>query len=388
MTTIVVPLDGSVFAERALRPAYSLAARLEGARVLLMSCAPEDRDVIRRHLDDRAALYSAVVDTETRLLDDDQPADAILATITSEPDTTLCMATHGRGAILASVLGSVAKRVVCRSTQPLVLVGPACRTALLPAEQGRLLVCCDGSTFSNSIIPTAATWLARLQLEPWLVEVVPPDENVESPRQPARNRQDEAAIAAPRPAVDTPCHATLRRKDAGPPRSAESFDRRVRRTAPRGADRDGNPRPRRTHRHAHGQRRHRGRPPRTLPDPDHETADGHPGVPGRRLRASGASPRPRSAGKPDDSGATRQIRVFRIDELRLGRPQDRPGGRATRVQLCPHCLGRGQDVNAAAASRADSTRTWGTRASTNSLSSEANPRRDTLAAPAAAPKRN
>lgn len=195
MTTIVVPLDGSVFAERALRPAYSLAARLEGARVLLMSCAREDRDVMRRHLDDRAALFSTVVDTDTRLLDDDEPADAILATITNETDTTLCMATHGRGAILGSVLGSVAKRVVCRSTQPLVLVGPACRTALLPAEQGRLLVCCDGSTFSNSIIPTAATWLARLQLEPWLVEVVPPDENVESPRQPARNRQDEAALA-------------------------------------------------------------------------------------------------------------------------------------------------------------------------------------------------
>ena len=193
MTTIVVPLDGSAFAERALRPACSLAARLEHPRVLLLSCAPDDVDVIQHLLNDRAELYSAVVDTETRLLDDEDPVDGILKTLAAEPDATLCMATHGRGAILATALGSVAKQVVCRSTQPLVLVGPHCRTALLPAEHGRLLACSDGSAFSGIILPTAAEWCTRLQLEPWLVEVVPPDENVESPRQPYRNREDEAA---------------------------------------------------------------------------------------------------------------------------------------------------------------------------------------------------
>lgn len=193
MTTIVVPLDGSAFAERGLRPAYSLAARVDGARVLLLSCAPDDPDAIRQRLDDRAGLYSTIVDTETRILGAGDPVDGILATLAEDPDATLCMATHGRGAILATVLGSVAKEVVCRSTRPLVLVGPHCRTALLPAEHGRLLVCSDGSIHSNIILPTAAEWCTRFELEPWLVEVVPPDENIESPRRHERNREVEAA---------------------------------------------------------------------------------------------------------------------------------------------------------------------------------------------------
>src|SRR5690606_38161809 len=100
--------------------------------------------------------------------------------VESEPDALLCMATHGRGGIGSTVLGSVATQVVCRSTRPLVLVGPHCRTALLPAERGRLLVCSDGSTLADSIVPIAAEWCGRLQLEPWLAEVVAPDEYPEA----------------------------------------------------------------------------------------------------------------------------------------------------------------------------------------------------------------
>lgn len=193
VTTIVVALDGSAFAERALRPACSIAARLESARVLLISCTPDDIDAARRHLDDRAWLYSEVVPVETRLVENGDPALAILAVVASEPDTMLCMATHGRGGLGAAVLGSVAKHVVCRSTQPLVLVGPHCRTSLLPAERGRMLVCSDASDFSDSIIPVAAQWCERLRLEPWLTEVVPPDEYPQADHQPPRNRQFEAA---------------------------------------------------------------------------------------------------------------------------------------------------------------------------------------------------
>jgi nucleotide-binding universal stress UspA family protein len=193
MTTIVVPLDGSAFAERALRPACSIAARLERARVLLVSCDPDDIDAARRQLDDRASLYSEVVDIETRIVGNGAPADTILAIAAAEPDGVVCMATQGKGGLRATVLGSVATEIVCRSTQPLVLVGPQCRTALLPAERGRLLVCSDGSTLSDSIIPTAATWSDRLRLEPWLAEVVGPDENPEPAHQPHPNREVEAA---------------------------------------------------------------------------------------------------------------------------------------------------------------------------------------------------
>lgn len=191
----MVPLDGSVFAERAVRPACSIAARVEHARVLLVSCTPDDVGGAQHKLDDHASLYGEVVDIETRIVDASDPAEAILAIAAAELDGTLCMATRGKGGIRAAVLGSVSTQIVCRSTQPLVLVGPGCRTALLPAERGRLLACSDGSPFSESIIPTAATWCDRLRLEPWLTEVVGPDENVELSGEPPRNREVEAASA-------------------------------------------------------------------------------------------------------------------------------------------------------------------------------------------------
>ena len=191
MTTIVVPLDGSPFAERALRPACSIAARLEHARVLLVSCTV---DIHMQHrLDELAGLYSDVVAIDTRRVAHGDPAEVLLATAATEPEATLCMATHGRGGITSAVLGSVAKQIVCRSTQPLVLVGPHCRTALLPAEHGRLLACSDGSAFSDSIVPTAATWCDRLALEPWLTEVVGPDENPEPADHRVPNREADAA---------------------------------------------------------------------------------------------------------------------------------------------------------------------------------------------------
>ena len=193
MTTIVVPLDGSAFAERAIQPACSIAARLEQARVLLVSCAPDDSDAVRHELDDRARLYSEVVAIETRIVADGDPAEVILAIAATEPDGILCMATRGKGAIRAKLLGSVSTKVVCGSTQPTILVGPSCRTTLLPAERGRFLVCSDGSALSDSIIPVAATWGNRLQLEPWLTEVVGPDEDPEPAHRPHPNREAEAA---------------------------------------------------------------------------------------------------------------------------------------------------------------------------------------------------
>jgi nucleotide-binding universal stress UspA family protein len=195
MVTVVVPLDGSEFAERALRPACALAARIEDARVLLVSCAPDDAAVVEAHLEDRAGLFAAVVDVHTRIVDDVEPVEGILRTITSTPDALLCMATHGRGGLRTAVLGSVAEQVVRRSSEPLVLVGPACRATLLPGEVGRLLVCSDGSAFSDTIVSAAASWGARLQLEPWVAEVVAPDEAVAFPEQPVQNRVVDAAAA-------------------------------------------------------------------------------------------------------------------------------------------------------------------------------------------------
>ncbi len=193
MTTFVVPLDGSVFATRAIRPACSLAARVERGRVLLVSCVPDDARTTQHELDDLVAQYIDVVDIESRIVDGADTADAIMSIAESEPDGVLCMATRGKGAVRATVLGSVSTQVVQRTPQPLILVGPHCRTTLLPAERGRLLVCSDGSALSDSVVVPAATWCHRFGLEPWFTEAVGPDEDPEPAHRPHPNREVEAA---------------------------------------------------------------------------------------------------------------------------------------------------------------------------------------------------
>lgn len=194
MPTFVVPLDGSECAERALRPACALAARAEGGRVVLVTCAHGSDRASDAYLDDRAALLGDVVDIEVQVVED-RPADGILAAVAAETDALLCMGTHGHGGLRSVVLGSVAEQVVCRSTEPLVLVGPRSQAVLLPGERGRMAVCYDGSDHAAAIAGPAAAYARRLGLTPWLVEVVAPDEVVAFADQPARNRQVEVATA-------------------------------------------------------------------------------------------------------------------------------------------------------------------------------------------------
>jgi nucleotide-binding universal stress UspA family protein len=194
-TTIVVPLDGSIAAETALRPAAAFAARAEGGRMLLIRCTSADPDRARRYLEGRADRFRAVVGIDVDVTTDGPPADAMFDTVERIPGSLLCMATHGHGGVRTALLGSVAEGVVCRATSPIVLVGPRCRTALLPREVGDVVVTSDGSTFSEAILPYAAFWARVLDLTPWVVEVVGPDEEVSPLTDPPRNRQIEAGTA-------------------------------------------------------------------------------------------------------------------------------------------------------------------------------------------------
>jgi nucleotide-binding universal stress UspA family protein len=191
-TTVVVPLDRSVLAETALRPAAAFAARAAEGRVLLITCDPADADRARWYLADCAERFRTVVDVDVEVVTNRTPADAILAMTMGIPGSLLCMATHGHGGVRRALLGSVAEEIVCRATTPILLVGPRCRTALLPGEIGNVVVTSDGSTFSEAILPHAAAWARTMDLTPWLVEVVGPDEEVNHPDQPPRNREIEA----------------------------------------------------------------------------------------------------------------------------------------------------------------------------------------------------
>ncbi len=106
------------------------------------------------------------------------------------------MATHGRGGLGETVLGSIAAELVCSVSGPLMLVGPSFRSAPLPGEVGRMVICTDGSSHADSIAPHAARWVTRLDLSPWVVEVVRPNEQVSIDDEPIRDLEGESAITA------------------------------------------------------------------------------------------------------------------------------------------------------------------------------------------------
>jgi nucleotide-binding universal stress UspA family protein len=199
MPTFVVPMDGSSFAERALRPAASLAARHDSGsdpgRLLLLGCSWPQDPPIEARLEDRAELLRGVVDVEVRILEGVDPAEGILSTLAAGDDHVLCMATHGRGGVRAALLGSTAEAVLCRVTEPVVLVGPAVGSTVLAGEHGRLLACSDGSPFADEIAPVASAWATTQAMDPWLVEVIQPDEGVHAPGEPPVVELRQAAEA-------------------------------------------------------------------------------------------------------------------------------------------------------------------------------------------------
>ncbi len=159
---IVVPLDGSALAERALPPAEALA-RAAGARLLLVRVVTDDGGSVaggsdaREYLDGIArASHERGVEATTAVLSGEAAA-AIVDEARRQGADLIAMATHGRGGLGRWVYGSVAEAVLARATAPTLLVrawqaghGPA---PLRPG--GRLLVPLDGSDFAEEALPVA-----------------------------------------------------------------------------------------------------------------------------------------------------------------------------------------------------------------------------------------
>lgn len=170
-TAIVVPLDGSEFAERALMVAGALGEQL-GADLVLVSAPEEDRDAARDYLNQVSNEARAPI-LETIVADDLAPADAIVDAVRHGPNRVVCMTTHGRGRFRWAMIGSVAEDVVSRSAIPVVLAGPRCRTEPV-GSLARIVVCVDGSPASEAVIPHACEWARGLDLEITLAFVIHP----------------------------------------------------------------------------------------------------------------------------------------------------------------------------------------------------------------------
>lgn len=140
--TILVPLDGSRFAEQALDQARKLAWRSD-ATIVLVSALPDGNETeLEEHRSsrwtvralragvDRASCYLMGVaeklrqegmKVQTKVVQG-TPAESILEVSEKEHADLIVMATHGRSGLQTLWLGSVAMKVTQSSTIPVLLV--------------------------------------------------------------------------------------------------------------------------------------------------------------------------------------------------------------------------------------------------------------------------
>jgi len=139
---ILVPLDGSVLAERAIRHAREIA-RGPWSEILLLQAVNLPMPVVPeavlvpdgKWLDERkkeAARYLEGIAAPLReagmrvrsLLDERAPADAILHVAAREEVDLIVMSTHGRGGVSRLLMGSVAESVFRATSRTVMLVKP------------------------------------------------------------------------------------------------------------------------------------------------------------------------------------------------------------------------------------------------------------------------
>jgi nucleotide-binding universal stress UspA family protein len=176
--SVLVPLDGSAFAEQALPLAIEIARRSGGRLTLarvwdaseylhagelvpapVTANAPERTEAVD-YLDALAARLSAAgaPRTDTVLLEG-RAADALEARASLIGADLIVMTTHGRTGLSRAWLGSTADAIVRRTTIPVLLWRSSDRSAAsLQASTGvigRILVAIDGSEAAESILPHA-----------------------------------------------------------------------------------------------------------------------------------------------------------------------------------------------------------------------------------------
>jgi len=180
---ILVPLDGSGLAERALPVAADLARRA-GAELRLvhvhvpMPAEPiyvEGLPVVDEHLHslrrvheqaylDQVLQKTAAGIPAAAVILEGRAADALAAYARTSGVALTVMTTHGRGGLERAWLGSVAEELMRVSPVPLLLIRPAS----VRAAFRRILVPLDGSAVAESVLEHAAG-LARLDPEGDLV---------------------------------------------------------------------------------------------------------------------------------------------------------------------------------------------------------------------------
>jgi nucleotide-binding universal stress UspA family protein len=180
-STILVPVDGSLLAERALSLAGQLGSAAAGRLVLARVIADENREV---HADVQSYLRYAAgrlnysgVPVET-VVAHGAAATEILRVARQYGAELLVMSTHGHSGPGRWLYGSVADEVLRGANIPLVLLPPAAQPELTDTRPLRILVPLDGSSLGEAALGPARDWAERLGADLILLQVLDPEAKV------------------------------------------------------------------------------------------------------------------------------------------------------------------------------------------------------------------
>ena len=170
---VIVPLDGSAFAEQALATATQIA-KASGAEIELLTVHfptlfPHERgthaeELLRQEEHAYLARIGNAFRTETDLtvraaVRDGSPADAICEFADWFEDALIVITTHGRTGFHRSWIGSVADAVMRNSQHAVMMVrpteAPGPWTPAAPVSYRLMMVPLDGSTFAEAALPHA-----------------------------------------------------------------------------------------------------------------------------------------------------------------------------------------------------------------------------------------
>jgi nucleotide-binding universal stress UspA family protein len=173
--TIVVPVDGSTLALRAVPAAAGLAAAAQ-AKVRLLSVAHNDGELAWAYDQAHAAarLLPAEITAAVDVVVDGDPVSVLLDTA-ADTANVLCFSTHDQPWIASELLGRVGSRVVERASHPFLVVAP---NGSPPVPGDDIVVALDGVTDPDRVLSTAVQWALRLNTGLRIVTVyepTPPD---------------------------------------------------------------------------------------------------------------------------------------------------------------------------------------------------------------------
>jgi nucleotide-binding universal stress UspA family protein len=171
---VVVTLDGSRLSE-AVVPYAAAICEATGAKLgLLRVSFKEDTEDAESYLSRLVVLLGAEA---VQVPAEGFPAREIRKQMAKYTNALLCMATHGRGGLIETILGSIASQVVHEATIPVVLFRPEAEefelTERRPVKQ--VVATLDGSDYSERVLPQAAGLAQAVGAELTVVQAVSPD---------------------------------------------------------------------------------------------------------------------------------------------------------------------------------------------------------------------